>query len=128
MKKRLTFLKYILDEPMDTMIRNVFEEQKKETRKGDFINLIKIDLKELELNIQYKEIEKYSKTVLNNMINQSTEKVALKNLIIESKTKSKTKHINYEQLEMSDYCLANKNTKVSKIIYSIRAGTLDLKV
>ena len=61
------------------------------------------------------------------MINQSTERVALKNLIIENKTKSKTKHINYEQLEVSDYCLDNKNTKVSKIIYSIRAGTLDLK-
>ena len=48
---------------MDTLIR-----------KGDFINLINIDLKELEMNIQYKEIEKKSKSVWNNMRNQSTEK------------------------------------------------------
>ena len=66
-----------------------------------------IDLKELELNIQYQEIEKYSKSVWNNMINHSTERVALRNLIIENKTKSKTKHINYEQLEMIDYLLEN---------------------
>ena len=81
---------------MDTMIR-----------KGDFINLINIDLKELEMNIQYKEIEKNSKSVWNNMINQSTEKVAWKSSqkFSNSQTKSKTKHIKYEQLEMSDYLL-----------------------
>ena len=103
---------------MDTMIR-----------KGDFINLINIDLKELEMNIQYKEIETNSKSVWNNMINQSTEKVALKSSqkFLNSQTKSKTKHIKYEQLEMSDYLLEKKNTEVSKIIYSIRAGTPDLK-
>ena len=61
------------------------------------------------------------------MINKSTERVALKNFIIENKTQSKTKHMNYEQLEMIDHLLDNKNTKVSKIVYNIRAGTLDLK-
>ena len=43
MKKRLKFLKYILDEPMETMIRKVFEEQRKETQKGDFINQVSND-------------------------------------------------------------------------------------
>ena len=43
MKKRLKFLKYILDEPMETMIRKVFEEQRKETQKGDFINQVSDD-------------------------------------------------------------------------------------
>ena len=115
MKKRLTFIKYIFDEPNDTMIRYLFEEQKKETRKGDFINLINIDLKQLELNIRYQEIEKYSKSVWNNMINHSTERVALRNLIIENKTKSKTKHINYEQLEMIDYLLEKQTGQAPMI-------------
>ena len=84
-------------------------------------------MKELDLNIQYKEIESYSKSIWNSIINKRTKVVALKNLILENKTKSKTKHIIYEQLEMSDYLSENKNTKISKIIYSIRAGTLDLK-
>ena len=44
------FLKYIMDEPMETMKRKVFEEQRKETRKGDFINLISDDLKNLNKN------------------------------------------------------------------------------
>ena len=46
---------------------------------------------------------------------------------MKKKTKSKTKHIIYEQLQISDYLSENRNTKKSKIIYSIRAGTLDLK-
>ena len=45
----------------------------------------------------------------------------------ENENKSKTKHIIYEQLEMSDYLCENKNTRVSKTLYSIKAGTLDLK-
>ena len=45
----------------------------------------------------------------------------------ENSTKSKTKNIHFETLNMSDYLVKNKNTSISKIIFSVRAGTLDLK-
>ena len=44
---------------MDTMIRNVFEEQNRESRKGDFSDLVKEDLKDLKLCINKKEIISY---------------------------------------------------------------------
>ena len=43
MKERLTFMKYILDEPRETLIRQVFEVQRNDSRKGEFINLIECD-------------------------------------------------------------------------------------
>ena len=45
----------------------------------------------------------------------------------DNENKSKTKHIIYKQLEMSDYLCENKNTRVSKTLYSKKAGTFYLK-
>ena len=45
----------------------------------------------------------------------------------ENANKSKSKHIIYKQNEISDYLCENKNTKFSKTVFSVRAGTLDLK-
>ena len=127
MKKRLTFMKYILDEPRETLIRKVFEEQRNDSRKEDFINLIEDDLKLSKIQSVYNKFEQFSKSAWNKLINKKTEEVAFQNLLSENKTKSKTKSLLYEKFEMSPYLVENSNTKVSKIIYSIRAGTLDLK-
>ena len=40
---------------------------------------------------------------------------------------SKTKHIQFEELEMSPYLVNNKNTAMSNISLCVRSGTLDLK-
>ena len=45
----------------------------------------------------------------------------------ENNTKSKTKYLKYEKLEMRQYLRENRNTKVSKIILNIRSETLDIK-
>ena len=41
MEKRLYFLKYILDENISLMLRQVYEALKGDSRKGDFVSLIK---------------------------------------------------------------------------------------
>ena len=40
---------------------------------------------------------------------------------------SKTKHIYFDNLEMSKYLVMNKSTSLSKIIFSVRAGIFDVK-
>ena len=45
----------------------------------------------------------------------------------ENQTKEKTKEIVFEKLEMSNYLKTNVNTAIRKIIFSIRARTLDIK-
>ena len=58
MGKRLKFLKYILDESMEAMISKVYEAQKLESKKGDFVQQIKEDLEEIDLDITENEIKK----------------------------------------------------------------------
>ena len=43
------------------------------------------------------------------------------------KKKNKTKHIIFEQLEMSEYLVRNENTALSKVIFSVRTVTFDVK-
>ena len=44
MKKRLTCLRYILNESMDSMMRKFYEELKADSRKGDFVDLVIQDI------------------------------------------------------------------------------------
>ena len=43
MKKRMVFLQYILKESTSSMIKQVFEALKLDSRKGDFVNLTNKD-------------------------------------------------------------------------------------
>ena len=48
-------------------------------------------------------------------------------LVKENSEKNKTKHIQFEKLEMSEYLVKNESTSLSTIIFSVRAGTFDIK-
>ena len=76
LKKRLKYLKYILDEDIESMIRRVYEEQKNESIKGDFSYLTKSDLDELKMKITEDDIIKHTKASWNKLINQETENFA----------------------------------------------------
>ena len=53
---------------------------------------------------------------------------ALNWLLGENKTKTKTRHIIFNELETGKYLLKKQtNTVLSKIILSVRSGTLDFK-
>ena len=61
MEKRLIFLKYILEESMSSMIRQVFETPKKDSIKGDFIYLVQQDMEELCITYTEEEIQDMTK-------------------------------------------------------------------
>jgi len=127
LKKRLKFLKYILDEQEDTMIRQVFDTLKTESKKGDFVDLVTKDMKEINLKVTYEEIKTCTKRKWNELVNIKTEEKGFKTLVEENKTKEKTKHISFERLQMSDYLQKNSSSKLSKEIFQIRSGTFDVK-
>ena len=45
----------------------------------------------------------------------------------ENSQKEKTKHIKFDCLERSEHLKENKKTQLSKIIFSLRSGILDIK-
>ena len=127
MEKRLTFLKYILNENMSSMIRQVYEVLKSDSRKGDFINLVKQDLEDTQIDFTEEDIIDFKKTEWKKYVHKQVSKASFQYLIDENSRKSKTKHIHFDKLEMSEYLVLNRNTSLSKTIFNVRAGVLDIK-
>lgn len=128
MEKRLKFLRYILNEDMSSMIRQVYETLKLDSRKGDFVYLIKQDMEDLDLELTEEEIQICTKIQWKKFIHERVKYFALFSLTEENKHKSKTKHIKFETLTMRKYLEKNQNTSLSKIIFSVRSGTMDIKI
>ena len=51
-EKRLNFLQYILNKSRSTMIKQVYETMIADHTKGDFIDLVKKDMEELDIDFR----------------------------------------------------------------------------
>ena len=89
MKKRLNFLRYILNEDMETMLRKVYEVIKTDSRKGDFVDLVQQDLNDVGLEISENDIENTPKLLWKKIINSKVKDAALLDLVAQNSEKSK---------------------------------------
>ena len=77
----------------ESLINKVYETQKQESKKGDFVHHTKEDLKEIGLKLKETEIKKYTKSKWNKTVNELIENTALKDLLKENEAETKTKHL-----------------------------------
>ena len=127
MAKRLNMLHYILNESTSSTMYQVYEELKRDSRKGDFYSLIKKDFKDLDIQINEESIKNYSKNQCKVFIKNVVKESAFQNLVPENSLLEKTRDICFKELKTSDYLLDNRNTTLSKVIFSLRSKTLDIK-
>ena len=79
-KRRLSFLYYILHERRDSMIRKVFETQRKNSTSKDWVTTVLIDMKEIDLNLKCEEIENMKKDEFMNKVKRKIYYKTLKDL------------------------------------------------
>ena len=91
---------------MNSRIRQVYETLKTDSRKGDFVYLIKQDIKDLEIDITEEDIQMYTK----KFIHEKVKHFALSSLTEENNQKTKTKHIQFDRFMMREYLKKNQNT------------------
>ena len=102
-RMRLLYLKNILEEDDESLLRKFFQLQMDEPTKGDWASKCILDLKELKITESLEEITKMSKTKFSNMVKSKIKLNALKYL--KEKQKSKGSEICYIDIEMADYLL-----------------------
>ena len=90
-QKRMQFLHYILQEHKDSMLRQVFDALKDDSRKGDFVELTNCDREDLGIILTTDDIEVLSKTQWKKMIKVKTLGAALKYLNKENGQREKPK-------------------------------------
>ena len=101
-----TFFKYILSQKETSIVKQVFNEQKCHPQRGDWINIVKKDLRKLKIGLSYEEITLMPKSSFKRLVKQKCEENAL--MFLKLHIKSKGKDITYEELEMRNY-LKNKS-------------------
>ena len=107
MKMRLLYLKYILEQPESSNIRQMLQLQLKMPSSGDWASTCVNNLKYLNINLTFREIQNISKKEYNTMLKRRINEVALKYLL--DKKGKKGSEINNMSLEMADYLLPFNN-------------------
>ena len=112
-KLRLLYLKYILSQNDDSLVRKFFNLQLNEPTRGDWASQCISNLKELEITESLEEIGNMTKSQFLKKIKSQISKKAFEYLI--NKRKRKGKEIEYTQLEMAEYLLPiNRKLTIEK--------------
>ena len=120
-RRRLLFLKDILNEKPTSLIYKFVCLQLEKPRKGDWVSSCLKSLDYLNLNFTIEEIKEMSKIQFKTLLKKSIEEKALQYLI--DKKGSKGKEIQYSSLRMAEYLLPqNENLSIieQQYIFSIR--------
>ena len=124
----ITFLQYILQQPSNSLLYGVFMAQKTNPRKGDWVsNAFKL-LITYNIKLTLKEIENMKTSLFKSLVKQNVHKSAFESLILKKNEGTKGSHIIYEDLQMSQYLLAQSNISVKdkEEMFSYRCEMNDL--
>ena len=119
-KRRLLYLKYILDQPEESLLKKLYNLQKSYPSRGDWASTCQDDLRKLEITLEQKEIQEMTKNEFKNFIKEKIRKHALNYL--KGKQSKKGGQIQYNNLEMAEYLLptCELNIKEKQKMFEIR--------
>ena len=129
MQRRIGFLWYILNEPENSLIRNVFNSQLAHPAKGDWCTQVRGDLEKLGLHISFEALARWSVNELKSVLKSSVRKEGFKYLLECQKDKSKIKDIKYSSLKLQDYLGHQRFTTIKEkcLLFKARTRMMDLK-
>ena len=128
-KKRIMYLFHLLTTDNSTLVSKIFRQQLKSLKRGDWINTVIEDLKDLNLNLSFAQIANMSKNKFKDLVKKSSEKASFQSLIRDKQSKSKGKELSYKCLETQSYFHSENGLDVETMrrIYQIRSREIQVK-
>ena len=127
-KRQLMYLHRILqlehDDPVVQMFHNIVDLHK--CGESNWWTDVKHSMEKYNIDTPLDEIAAMSKERFRVIVNTSVKKLALRELVDEVKTKKKTKHLIYTELQTQSYLLNFYPTQ-ARTIFKSRCQTLDIK-
>ena len=102
-KKRVLHTFHLLTTSVPSLAKNVFDEQVKNPSKGDFINLVMKDLKNLEINKSLDEFLFLSKPKFKSMVKMACKEACFRRLLANKQKLSKGKEASYGKFETQNH-------------------------
>ena len=125
----MMFLHYILNQKENSLIFKFFKAQLENPVKGDWCEMVNLDLREINLQLSMDEIRGLSIESFRKQVKKAIDKAAFKWLIEEKNKKSKVKVLNYDRLEIQNYLECSQlNTTEKKLLFQLRTRMVDVKV
>ena len=127
LKMRLLFIKYILEQPIESMVFRMLKLQLEKPMRGDWASTCLRDLESINLKLTLDDIKSMKKEKYKTILKEKVNETALKYLV--SKQGKKGREINYPSLEMSDYLLPfNKQTIEEKCeMFALKNSMINIK-
>ena len=123
--RRLMYFHTILQKNETEMVRKVYEAQKIDPSPGDFIELVRRDCENIQLNMSDTDISKLPKQRFRAIIKEKISNSAFKFLQNMKQEHSKMQKVNYEKFEMMQYLnspLFSNNNRI--LLLGLRTRTI----
>ena len=126
--RRLNYLQNILKKPANELIHRVYEAQKKNPTKGDWIQLVMNDLDLIGEQLDEERIRSMSKNKFKRHVKKKIENAAFEYLEGLKNQHSKVKDIKYMRLETQPYILSENFTNVDICtLFALRSRMTNVK-
>ena len=123
--RRLMYLQTILKRDINEITRRVYEAQKKDTVKGDFVKLVQEDATLIDYVIDENRIRNISKYEHHKEVKSKIRKAAFKHLQQLQQTHSKVRNIKYHSMKMQQYMSApNMTIEDISLLFALRTRTV----
>ena len=127
--RRLIYHHHIITRTENEIIRKIYNKQKQQPSKGDWINLLKEDFAFIEENMDEMKIAEKSEQSYKNEIKEKVKNATFKEYIRLKKTHSKIKDITYDKFEIAPYLKSPLFTNEEvNILYALRSRSYKCKI
>jgi hypothetical protein len=121
-QRRMNYLKNILDRPDNELILKVYHAQKLNSVKGDFVNLIENDFKNIGCDLDETLVINTPRVQFKKFIKLNVRNAAFTELTTMLSTHTKVKSIKYEELKIQNYLMTGYlNFKEVKTMSALRS-------
>ena len=125
-QRRINFLKHIMSRSENELLKKVFNAQKENPTKGDFVKLVDDDLK--MIGLKYEDVESMSKLKLKSELRKRAQDGAFVELYQNLQKSTKVMHIKYIKLELQEYLKSKMTKEERNTITAVRSKCLrDIK-
>ena len=130
MSRRLNFLWYLLNQDKSSLLSQFFHAQCDSPTRGDWVSSVKQDLKDLELDMDFDQIEACTKDAFKEKVKKHIKVAAFRMLTKIQQSHSKSRSLGYNELAMQKYLCSDNNFMTNKekiFAFTARAHMLNLK-
>ena len=127
--RRILYLQNILKRPENELIKRVYKAQQQDAVPGDFVQLVKEDLKVIGINNSESYIEQTSTKLFKSEVKKKVQEAAFKYLKNLQSKHSKTCNIQYKEFKTQNYMTTPifSNNEVN-LLHALRSRMVNVKM